>query len=246
MTDRQMISILGSGLCIPDTAIAAALGFADCDLDPAILPPLIRRRTSLATRMAVTAAERACKAARVEPDLPAIFVSAVGESKVTDRLCQAIAEQAFPVSPTQFHNSVHNTAAGYWSIAVGSMQPMLAMGGMQDGFALGLLEAWCQLVTGQRRLLLICYDESIPEFLLHNWQPCAVALVLGQAEKDRAAISRPWQEMDKVSSDADFKARSPAYEALPLLRRLQSTEPGDANVEVCAGPSRWLTRLVVP
>lgn len=248
MADWQMISILGSGVCIPDEVTAESLGFADCGLNPSVLPPLIRRRTSLATRMALTAADRACRDADVMPDMPAIFASSVGESKVTDRLCQAIVAAEFPLSPTQFHNSVHNTAAGYWSIATGSMQPMTAMGAMQDSFALGLLEAWCQIQQGQQRLLLICFDEGIPEFLLpgHRWQPCAAALVLGTQQTGRAAISMPRQMADEPLREADFKTRSPAYEALPLLYKLQRGTSLDEPVELCAGPVRWMTDLMVP
>jgi hypothetical protein len=128
------------------------------------------------------------------------------------------------------------------------MQPMTAMGGMQDGFALGLLESWCQIESGQPRLLLVCYDESIPEFLLpeHQWQPCASALVLGEAQSDCAQISMPWQLTDEPNRECDFKARSPAYEAMPLLHELQNPAGLDEPVEVCAGPVRWLIRLVKP
>ncbi|MCU7814955.1 MAG: beta-ketoacyl synthase chain length factor [Candidatus Thiodiazotropha sp. (ex Rostrolucina anterorostrata)] len=248
MTDRPMISILGAGLCIPDQSLAESLGFTGCALNPVILPPLMRRRTSQATRMAVTAAGRACDDAAVDTDMPAIFVSAVGEMQITDRLCQAIAQQSFPLSPTQFHNSVHNTAAGYWSIAIGSMHPMQAMGGMQDGFALGLLEAWCQINMGVQRLLLVCYDESMPEALLpdYHWQPCAMALVLGAEQADRPSISMPWQVSTESEDHRSFNALNPAFEALPLLQALQCKERLDETVEVCSGPSRWISRLVSP
>jgi hypothetical protein len=246
MTDQQMMSIWGFGLCIPDQTLAESMGFTDCALNTAVLPPLMRRRTSLATRMAVTAAGRACDKAAVDPDMPAIFVSAVGEMRITDQLCQAIAQQSFPLSPTQFHNSVHNTAAGYWSIAIGSMHSMQAMGGMQDGFALGLLEAWCQINMGVQRLLLVCYDEEMPEALLpdYHWQSCAVAMVLGVEQTNRPSISKPWQVSTESKNHRPFNAANPAFEAFALLQALQGQERLDETVEVCAGPSRWLSRLV--
>ena len=43
------------------------------------------------------------------------------------------------ISPTQFHNSVHNAAAGYWHIAAGSAAPSLSVGGHDGAFAAGLL-----------------------------------------------------------------------------------------------------------
>ena len=66
MTDATTLStavaILGSGLCIPDEHVASALGFTDTGMDASILSPMVRRRTSNATRVAITAAGRACAA----------------------------------------------------------------------------------------------------------------------------------------------------------------------------------------
>ncbi len=41
--------------------------------------------------------------------------------------------------PTQFHNSVHNAVAGYWSIATKSTQPMTCLAAHDHSFAAGLL-----------------------------------------------------------------------------------------------------------
>lgn len=252
-TQRRM-AVLGTGVCIPDESTASACGFSDCGLDASLLPPLVRRRTSLATRMAVCAADRACSSAGGDRELSAVFVSAAGEMQVTDKLCTAIAQQQYPLSPTQFHNSVHNTAAGYWSMATGSMAPMQAMAALDDGFALGLLEAWCQLRTGADRVLLVVYDEALPGDLLPawNWQSCAVALVLAAGEPGRPMIAAPFQlaggdqSADRQSAGGAerLQAANPAMVALPVLRLLQQPTPGCHRVSLSGGAQPWLTEVV--
>ena len=252
MADKATLSapvtILGSGLCIPDEDIAGELGFADTGIDAAVLAPMVRRRTSTATRVAITAADRACTAAGIGHKLPAIFVSCVGEMQVTDKLCRAITQQEYPLSPTLFHNSVHNTAAGYWSMATGSMAAMQAMAALDDGFALGLLEAWCQLQTVSEQVLLVVYDETMPEQLLpdYRWKACAFALVLDRETRDRPLLHRPIQANKASLSDIDFPARNPAMAALPLFQTLQQGNRGEQQITLSAGQRPWLINVIMP
>ena len=51
--------------------------------------------------------------------LPSVFTSAHGDLAVNDYMCATLATQPTAISPTRFHNSVHNAAAGYWTIATG-------------------------------------------------------------------------------------------------------------------------------
>lgn len=238
-TRSPLITVLGSGLCIPDAALADEWGLAETgtqtDIDASVLPAMMRRRTSSATRVAVSAADRACAAANDDRLSPTIFVSALGEIQITDRLCDAIARQDYPLSPTQFHNSVHNTAASYWSMATGNQAAMQAMSALQDGFALGLLEAWCQLQTSTDKVLLVSYDEAIPERLLadNHWQPCAFALLLARPTRSDARqplLHRPIQASDPQttpeepdSGSADFPLQNPTLAAAPLMRALIRT-----------------------
>ena len=254
MTEQDTLSaavaIPGSGLCIPDEALATGLGFADAGVDASVLAPMVRRRTSMATRVAITAAARACTAAGNDHQLPAIFVSCVGEMQVTDKLCRAITQQAYPLSPTLFHNSVHNTAAGYWSMATGSMASMQAMGALEDSFALGLLEAWCQLQTVAEQVLLVVYEETLPEQLLpdYAWKACAFALVLDRDARDRPRLQRPVQATapDPALPAIDFPAHNPAMAALPLFQALQQAGSGRQQIALSPGPRPWQTDLLMP
>jgi hypothetical protein len=254
MTDAATLSahvaILGSGVCIPDEDVADKLGFADAGLDASILAPMVRRRTSTATRVAITAAGRACAAAGNDHKLPAIFVSSVGEMQVTDKLCRSITRQEYPLSPTLFHNSVHNTAAGYWSMATGSMASMQAMGALDDGFALGLLEAWCQLQTAAKQVLLVVYDETMPEQLLpdYSWKACAFALVLDRDARDYPLLHRPFQATvpDPARPVTNFSVSNPAMAALPLFQTLRQTTSGQQQITLSSGTRPWLVDMVMP
>lgn len=248
--DQTPMFILGTGLCIKNNQTAASLGFHDCAMDSSLLPTMVRRRTSEATRVAISAATRACVNAGSDHDLPAVFVSLLGETVVTEKLCQAIAKNEYPLSPTLFHNSVHNTASSYWSMASDSQAPMLAMSGLEDGFALGLLECWCQLQAGAEKLLLVVYEEEAPALLLpdYQWEPCAVALVLGHPADGLASISRPVQsrQPNGCTVQDSLSSSSPVMAGFPLLRTLLHNKSGVHCVEVSPGELPWLTEVVVP
>src|SRR3546814_3129393 len=62
------------------------------------------------------------------------------------------------ISPTKFHNSVHNAAAGYWTIGSGCMHASTAVSAFDASFAQGLVEALAQLAEGAEAVLLAAYD----------------------------------------------------------------------------------------
>jgi len=240
------IAILAHGVCIPDAEHAATLGFSDVGIDASVLPPMMRRRTSQATRVAISAASRASSSSN--DDTPAIFVSSTGEMQVTDKLCRAIAADELPLSPTLFHNSVHNTAAGYWSISTGNQAAMQAMGALADGFALALLEAWCQLQSDSERVLLVAYDEAQPALLLpdYRWQTCAFALMLGREQAGKPLLQCPSQCAPSEAQPAatGYAEQNPAMAALPLFQQLTAEMTG--TVTLASGPQCWQTELSLP
>ena len=63
-------------------------------------------------------------------------------------------------SPTRFHNSVHNAAAGYWCIAAGNHAPYTTISVAGYTFGAGLLEALTQLESQQRPVLFVAYDAE--------------------------------------------------------------------------------------
>ncbi len=145
---------------------------------PAVLPPAERRRSPGTARVAVQVAAEACAMAGANPALlPSVFASSHGDTEITDYMCRELAADA-PVSPTKFHNSVHNAASGYWTIAVGCTQSANAVSAGDDSFGSGLLEAAVQVVSESRPILFVAYDLAAPVPLA---TVCPVRITFGVA-----------------------------------------------------------------
>ena len=88
-----------------------------------ILPPNERRRAPEVVLLALEAAQQACSMAQRDPaDLPNVYASSYGDLVINDYLCATLAIAPLDMSPTRFHNSVHNAPAGYWAIAAKCMR----------------------------------------------------------------------------------------------------------------------------
>jgi hypothetical protein len=202
-----------------------------------LLPANERRRTTatvkLALQVAQDAMEQVAPISNLSPDergklsVATVFASSGGDSEVLDKICAALIQPDRPVSPTQFHHSVHNTPAGYWSIATDCTQPSLSLSAYDGSFAAGLLEAaalaWAEAV----RVLLIAYDLPLPFPLSERRNlvaPFAVALLLNPvATQWRQAMlrltrtgSEPADRLDDASLER-LRASNPAARSLPLL-----------------------------
>ena len=128
---------------------------------PQLLAPNERRRAPEPVAVALEVALAACTAAAREPiALPSVFASASGDLVITDYMCAALASDPRSISPTRFHNSVHNAAAGYWTIGTGAMQPATALSAGDATFAQALIEALVQLASGADAVLLAAYDGA--------------------------------------------------------------------------------------
>ncbi|MET0582714.1 MAG: beta-ketoacyl synthase chain length factor [Pseudoxanthomonas sp.] len=128
---------------------------------PQLLAPNERRRAPETVAVALEVALAACNAAGRDPaTLPSVFASTHGDLAITDYMCETLASEPRTISPTRFHNSVHNAAAGYWTIGAGAMAPATAISAYDATFAQGLLEALAQLATGTEAVLLVGYDST--------------------------------------------------------------------------------------
>src|SRR5580692_4610479 len=126
---------------------------------PAILPPNERRRALDTVAVALEVAQAACANAGRDPaQLPMVFASTYGDLAITDYMCSTLAKAPTTLSPTRFHNSVHNAAAGYWTIATGCREPYCALGAGVYTFATGLFAAAVQVCADQTDVLLVAYD----------------------------------------------------------------------------------------
>lgn len=160
------IGFWANGLPNWDAACAYANGGAlpaDAPARPApqLLAPNERRRAPETVAVALEVALAACAAAgRDAAALPSVFASTHGDLAITDYMCATLATEPYSISPTRFHNSVHNAAAGYWTIGTGAMQPATAISAYDASFAQGLLEALAQLHSGCDAVLLVAYDSA--------------------------------------------------------------------------------------
>jgi hypothetical protein len=126
---------------------------------PAILPPAERRRAPDTVAASLEVAARACEMAKRDPKLmPSVFASTHGDLAISDNLCDTLAKTPTLVSPTKFHNSVHNAAAGYWTIATGCLKPYTSVSGYTFTFGEGLLEAASQALSEGDPVLYVAFD----------------------------------------------------------------------------------------
>lgn len=128
---------------------------------PQLLPANERRRAPESVVVALEVAQAACSDAGRDPKtLASIFASTDGDLPITDYICATLRDAPDTLSPTKFHNSVHNAAAGYWTIGQGCMAPSTAISAFSCTFAQGLLEALVSLACGEPAILLAAYDTG--------------------------------------------------------------------------------------
>jgi len=126
---------------------------------PELLPAAERRRAPDTVAVALQVATHACKAARRDPKLlSSVFASTHGDLAISDSICETLAKAPALTSPIKFHNSVHNAAAGYWTIGTGCMQPYTSVSAYTWTFAQGLLESAVQAQNGNGPVLFVAYD----------------------------------------------------------------------------------------
>jgi hypothetical protein len=151
------------------------------------------------------------------------------------------------ISPSAFHNSVQNTAAGYWSIAQQCTQPATAIAAGNDTFAMAVLEAWCQLSTQGGELLLVCYDEAWPAYLEQGCgEPafaCAFVLAAGSVDGSILQIGKP--QAGTITLPAACMAlmtKMPILAAIPLL---ELTAVAGSRAQVLGLSPRWQVEVSV-
>lgn len=126
---------------------------------PTLLPVVERRRTPNSVALALEVATQAvAQSGCAASQLPSVFTSAHGDLAITDYVCTTLAEQPLLLSPTKFHNSVHNAGAGYWTIRMHSMAPSSALAAFDRSFAAGFVEAAAVAVADNCPVLLVAYD----------------------------------------------------------------------------------------
>ena len=157
-------------------------------LAPGLLPPAIRRRAPMSVKMAIEVMQQACTMANLEPaQLATVYSSSMGDMELTDRICRTLSEDPKLTSPTHFHNSVHNAATGYWTMATTVRRPATAISAFGHSTAISLLEAASQTVFEETPVLLVSGEVQAPmtlQFACPTQSPFAAALILAPPDSN--------------------------------------------------------------
>ena len=126
---------------------------------PTLLAPTERRRAPDTVAIALEVAAKACEAAQCAPgEIASVFASTHGDLAISDYMCATLVNTPTLISPVKFHNSVHNAAAGYWSIGTGNYAAYTALSAFEYTFATGLLESVTQVICDNRPVLYVAFD----------------------------------------------------------------------------------------
>lgn len=197
---------------------------------PALLPAAERRRSGAIVKLTLATGLEAIKAAGLDAaTLPSVFSSSGGDGESCHIICEMLASSDRQISPTRFHNSVHNVAAGYWSIATGAMTTSSVLSAFDASFGAGLLEALTQVVVDDTRTVLLACDTVYPE-PLYSARPIpdafGIALVLAPQRSAKSLAQITVSLTDASADQLDDAALEhlriaiPTARGLPLLRAI--------------------------
>lgn len=243
----QNISVLAPGM--PDwpgaqEVLTNAVEYRDepvAKLVPNILPANERRRATQYMKLALHVAEKACELNEAAMHYASVFASSDGDFVILDKNTHALTLPGHPVSPTNFHNSVHNAAAGYWAIAANARKFSTSLSAGEYTFATGLIEAITYATVEQQPVLYVAYDYP-PDSILGSVRsfkyPFAVGLIL-QTDNDNNSVAEINVSLDKNSTET--KMENDALEmlrtdnaiarALPLLQIIAKAKPGKCSLK---------------
>lgn len=204
------------------------LGLTRTELpSPEILPPAERRRASAIVKAGLTVGLEACNDAGLDPrELLTVFTSSGADGANCEAICEQLATDDRLISPTRFHNSVHNTVAGYWGIATGCMLPSQVISAEDGSFAAGLLEAAIEATHSVKPCLLVCYDTSYPGALRHVrpiHDTAAIALIVAPPNRHKGKYPNLQLKLGNTIETQIPALQIPTLQAIPVLNSITHT-----------------------
>jgi len=197
-----------------------------------LAPSRMKRATSINTLGAVEAVTQAGRDAGWDLSTPAtVFGSAHGEIQIAVDQMEMMHDGDGKISPARFKNSVHNTAAGLFSIAAKNKGFTTAIAAGPNTFAMSLFEAGVVVLSGRASRAIVCVsEEPLPEPIDRFVEQKAMAIAF-------AIDAEPGDRRLTLPSPAELGPREvPGYEghpaapALALLRALEGGESGRFGV----------------
>lgn len=219
-------------------AEAWSRGEPDGDLvaaTPRMLEGPLRRRASPLTRISVEVFDQATTAAGIDPSaIPTIWATAHGEHGTAIKLLKMMLRGEGKVSPTHFHNSVHNTPSAYASIAGGNACASTTLTGGSELVASAILEAFCHLESGTPEIAVILADEPLHEpfdrddmqaalgiAFCFSAEPANSTLRLSGLRREALTRAKPHDRIGGLHVSA----------GLPLLEQIVAGKPGTVVLE---------------
>jgi hypothetical protein len=243
------VGIAGPGLDGWDASLPVLAGVAPYVASPTLasrgpqLPAAERRRIGVPVKLALAAGYEAfTHAGRDAATTATVFTSSGGDGDNVNAICDALAKAEREMSPTRFHNSVHNAPAGYWSIATRSQRPSTSLCGYDASFAAGLLETMAQVTVENSPVALIAYDQPYPRPLAQV-RPIGAefaAALLFTPDASERSFARVAVEYRCAPGDASamtdgklemLRRSVPAARCLPLLAALAKRESASVILE---------------
>ncbi|WP_261885394.1 beta-ketoacyl synthase chain length factor [Vibrio pomeroyi] len=202
------------------------------------IPPMMRRRMSLQSKLAVQTALTLLKNTSIDY---LVFASRHGELHRTATLIQSILE-GDDASPMAFSQSVHNTAAGLTTIAAKAPIPLTSIAAGQDTFHNALIEAYLYLHQyPSHRVLIIDFDQPLPElyqeFETQSYADYALGLVLTSGND--YSVSRAASTSRNVSLSKAVTSENSVAELPQGLQALQNILQSSQSWTVAGKRQDW-------
>lgn len=156
------------------------------------IPAMQRRRLSRLAKLAMNSAMQTLATQHADY---IVWVSQYGdEAKTLNILADVLSEQT--PSPTQFSTSVHNAISGLYSILCRDATPATSLAGSWND---GLIEAyaWLKTMPEAGQVLLVYYDEALPDIYIEH-QPFAAFAMAAMISLAPANLMLTPMQMDST------------------------------------------------
>ena len=204
--------------------------------DAELLSGALRRRATALTRMSIEVFAQATRTAdSLRTDVRSIWATSHGEHTTAIRILGMMQRGEGKLSPTHFHNSVHNAASGYASIATQNHTASTTLSGGTELVSAALLEAMCHLETAAGEIVLVLADEplQVPFERSNATSPLAMAFCFSSDPRGAVAV------LSNLRTDAvarvkphDHFGRLYIAAALPLFEHVVLRRPGTVALEL--------------
>lgn len=237
----KAIYLRGVGLWTPGFPNPGAWlrGEADPDVttpEARILEGPLRRRASPLTKISVEVFDQVVRGSGADPKtVQTIWATAHGEHGTAIKLLKMMLRGEGKLSPTHFHNSVHNTSSAYTSIAHGNAAGSTTLTGGPELVSSAILEAFCHLDQGATEVVVVVGDEPLHEpFHRSDMQaPLALSFCFGREAEGAVARLSDFRRNELPSTKLHDRLGGLYVSAgLQLLEQAVAQKPGTVALEL--------------